>query len=112
MKHTPTPWNYEEDILAKYKKTFRKFGIEPFKYHNFTILSGGKYIAICGCHEETQANAKFICLACNNHYALVKALKEISETEGLSPRDRLARAENIIKAMKKIAKDALSGMEK
>jgi hypothetical protein len=61
MKHTPTPWNAEQD----------------------RVYSDGRWIASTDCigadtNTETYQNAAFIVRAVNSHDELVEALKNIT----------------------------------
>ena len=66
-KHTATPWGIELDYRDRTKT------IITSKLDDYMVASCNH--AICN-DPQNEANAAFICKACNSHEALVKALVE------------------------------------
>ena len=62
MKHTPTPWEL---------RIVKGCGCGHHKEHTNIIMGNGKQIP-----GLNHSDAEFIVRACNNHYALLDALKE------------------------------------
>ncbi len=64
VSHTELPWLYDSPDLCF-----------EFKGENLSIADlDGSLVTMS--YEEQDANGKFIVKACNNHYKLLKALKE------------------------------------
>ena len=76
-KHTPTPWH-----------------LSPDKIDDTECIVKATTQAVCNTlHGNDEANAAFICLSCNLHDELVKALKQIAdEPLGLVRDKEIARA--------------------
>lgn len=64
-KHTPTPWVVTTDAQGN---------LAVNNHNNFR--SDFPLATLCHGMKEKHANAEFIVKACNNHYALLHALKE------------------------------------
>jgi hypothetical protein len=85
MKHTPTPWkafnkvNKEGKVLTKpdYIEWMNAIwdATKGDKKHFIAIETDEKVICLVGCGPQGPANAKFICLAVNNHDKLLEACK-------------------------------------
>lgn len=77
MNHTPLPWavNYKGSIghiksIAETKKETGKYPLTP-------TVCRFKELAGVISKENAEANAEFIVRACNNHYKLLEALKDL-----------------------------------
>ena len=75
MKHTDLPWKVGY-ITAENEIDF-EVGVET--------VEDNYWIGSTGLEEEPtgEANAEFICRACNSHYALLEALRLVMETATL-----------------------------
>jgi hypothetical protein len=86
MKHTPTPWkafnkvNKEGKVLTKpdYIEWMNAIwdATKGDKKHFIAIETDEKVICLVGCGPQGPANAKFICLAVNNHDKLLEACRK------------------------------------
>ena len=94
QKHTPLPWKHRKhddwsqyygNIEGEYGKN--ESGIMEIR----TIAVTLKY----GEPEENEANAEFIVQACNNHYEMLKLLKDVVECPNL-PYAGLVKIESLI----------------
>lgn len=82
IKHTPLPWKMDGDGFDSVAA--RDFGTDG--YCIFSVDDDGCYKdGICDLlnivdDAESQANAEFIIRACNSHYELLEALKQVNHT--------------------------------
>lgn len=67
-EHTKGEWWFQEDLIQKAvsEEEHKKLDMPPSQYKHISVHGtwpGGILVAYCGCHEETEANARLIAAA-------------------------------------------------
>ncbi len=87
MSITKDKWWYQEDLIQKSisEDNCKEHDIPLSKYKHLSVYGtypGGTFVAYCGCHKETEANARFIAAAPETKQQrddLLAALQKISQ---------------------------------
>ena len=84
MKHSELPWKIStcSNYVDGHVQIFAKERYEVARLKNGNLINNGSTGTgtINDCSAVTEANAQFIVKACNNHYKLLEALKEMYDT--------------------------------
>jgi hypothetical protein len=94
---TEGEWWYQEDTLQKIEseRNCKEFNIPVSEYKHISVhgtYPGGTLVAYCGCHKETEANARLISAAPDLYKACQQLVKEMQEyyyeQYGIRPEDK------------------------